>query len=176
MERRDGAALAYDEAGHGDPPVILVHGWGVGRWAMRLVLPPAETASAIRGVLDGLRGDRYREVVAGYLRYVIGPRLDAQLGSRIVDGGVSQPRGAFADMLSDMLAYDGAAAVARVSCPILYVGTGEPYADLARFRALCPALVTQALAGCGHYFPLEAPEQLDPVLARFVETSVPRIR
>jgi pimeloyl-ACP methyl ester carboxylesterase len=254
MERREGVALAYDEAGQGDPPVILVHGWGVGRWAMRplfedmrrrrrtvsvdlsgfgesdatgqartihghaddvaaviaglglgravvvghsmggvvaldvaarygdrvsalgilegLVLPPEETASAIRGVLDGLRGDRYREVVAGYQRYVIGPRLDPELRSRIVDGAVSQPRGAFADMLSDMLAYDGAAAVARVSCPILYVGTGEPYSDLTRLRAICPALATETLAGCGHYFPLEAPEQLHPVLARFVGTSV----
>jgi len=248
MGRHEGAALAYDEAGQGDPPMVLVHGWGVGRWAMGalferarrrrravsvdlageartvrahaddvaatiaalgleravvvghslggivaldvaarygdrvsavavlegLVLPPEDAVAGIRAVLGGLRSDRYREVVAGFMRHVAGSRLDPALSERIVGAAASHPRGALAAAMEDMLAFDGAAAAARVTCPLLYVGTGAPYCDLERLQALCPQLETEELPGSGHYFPLEAPARLGAVLARFVEASATR--
>ena len=99
--------------------------------------------------------------------------LDPALCERIVVAAASHPRGALAAAMEDMLAFDGAAAAACVTCPFLYVGTGAPYCDLERLHALCPQLETEELPGCGHYFPLEAPERLAPILTRFVETRTP---
>ena len=59
-----------------------------------------------------------------------------------------------------------------MTCPLLYVGTSATYADLDRFRALCPQLVTGQVVGCGHYFPIEVPEQVSAMIARFVETRI----
>ena len=52
---------------------------------------------------------------------------------------------------------------------MLYVGTKERYADLGRLRELCPQVVIGQFVGCGHYFPLEVPEQLCPMIARFIQ-------
>jgi pimeloyl-ACP methyl ester carboxylesterase len=255
MRRRDGLTLAHDDAGRGDPPMVLVHGWGVDRRVLRplfdevrrrlrvvsvdlcgfgesdapggprtlqghaddvaaliaalglerpvivghsmggvialdlaarygdriaatvlleaLIVPPEEAIAGIRSVLAGLRSDRYREVVAGFMRHIAGPHLDPEDREQLVGTATSHPRGALADALEDMLAFDGAAAAARVRCPLFYVGTGTPYSDLQRLGAICPQLVTDEVVGAGHYFPLEVPEQLHPMVARFVEEHVP---
>jgi pimeloyl-ACP methyl ester carboxylesterase len=72
-------------------------------------------------------------------------------------------------LMEELVAYDSVAAAAHVTCPLLYVGTSTIYADLARLRALCPQLVTHELAGCGHYFPLEVPDQVMAVIDAFLE-------
>jgi hypothetical protein len=46
------------------------------------------------------------------------------------------------------------------------------YADIERFRELCPQLLTGQLVDCGHYFPLEVPEPLNAMVGRFLETHV----
>jgi hypothetical protein len=53
------------------------------------------------------------------------------------------------------------------------VGTGTPYSDLQQLGSICPQLFTDEVVGAGHYFPLEVPEQLHPIVARFVEEHVP---
>lgn len=255
MQQGGSAALAHDDAGRGDPAMVLVHGWGVDRQVMKpifedvrrvrrvvsldlrgfgesgsagdpvtirdhaddiaaliealglgkvvivghslggviafdlaarhadrvaaavileaLVVPAAAAVAGLRGVIDGLRSDRHRDVVAGLMRHVIGPRMDAEVRDRLVKGAASHPQGMMAAAMEDMLAFDSVAVAAQVKCPLLYVGTGEVYSDLTRLRALCPQLVTGQLVGGGHYFPLEVPEQLNPMISRFVKTLVP---
>ena len=51
---RDGVALAYEEAGVGDPPILLVHGWGTDRSVMRRLFEWAQ--SSRRTVAVDLRG------------------------------------------------------------------------------------------------------------------------
>ncbi len=53
-----------------------------------------------------------------------------------------------------------------------YVGSSTPYSNLPRFRELCPELVTAELVDCGHYFPLEVPEQLHPAVRRFLDGAL----
>jgi pimeloyl-ACP methyl ester carboxylesterase len=54
------------------------------------------------------------------------------------------------------------------------VGTDVRYTDDERFRLLCPQLRTERLAGCGHYFPLEVPDQLHIVIDRFLRQLISR--
>jgi pimeloyl-ACP methyl ester carboxylesterase len=133
----------------------------------------ADTVVAgLRPVLDGVRSGAYRDVLTGLMTYLTGPHFDPTARARLVQLAASCPQHVLVSAMQDMLDFDSAAAAARVRCPLLYVGTATPYADLARLRALCPQLVTGQLVGCGHYFPLEVPDQLHPMVDRFLQTQL----
>jgi hypothetical protein len=57
---------------------------------------------------------------------------------------------------------------------MLYVAGNEPQprADLARLRALCPQLQTSQTACAGHFVQLEVPEQVNPMIERFLALYV----
>jgi pimeloyl-ACP methyl ester carboxylesterase len=248
---RDKIALAYDDAGTGAPPLVLVHGWAVDRSVLRplfdhartahrvvavdlrghgesdapvaptapytiaafaddvalviaaleldrplvighsmgglvaldlaarhgdriagaailesMVIAPAAVLAGLRPLLDGIQRDD-RDLVARMMRY-LAAGCDEPTREQLVRLATSCPQHVLASAMADMLEYDSAAAAARVTCPLLYVSTATPYADLDRLRALCPQLITRQLVGCGHYFPLEAPAQLHPIIDRFL--------
>ncbi len=68
--------------------------------------------------------------------------------------------------LDDLLDHDSARAAAACKVPTLYVSSGPWYTDVTRFKQLCPTLSTAQLVGCGHYFPMEIPDQAWPYLWR----------
>jgi pimeloyl-ACP methyl ester carboxylesterase len=51
---RDGVALAYEKAGRGDPPMLLVHGWGTDRTLLKPLFEHARTSHRVVAV--DLRG------------------------------------------------------------------------------------------------------------------------
>jgi hypothetical protein len=53
--------------------------------------------------------------------------------------------------------------------PIAYIGAAAPIGDVNRFRKICPNLITGQTIGSGHLSPLEVPDQINPMLERFVE-------
>ena len=249
---RDGVELAYEEAGGGDPPLLLVHGWATDRRVMRplyddmrrshrviavdlrgfgesdapqqtytiegyagdlafliarLGLPPpivighsmggivaldlaARYANRISGailleamviaepllgrlrlILEDVRTESYRDVVARLMTHLMGPHFDPGVRARLVAFATSCAQHVLVSALEGILAFDSLRAASLVTCPLLYIGTHATYADLARFRAICPQLVTSQLAGCGHYFPLEVPDQLGAMIAGFLQTN-----
>lgn len=251
---REGIALGYDEAGQGEPTVVLVHGWATDRSLWRplfaqlkashraiavdlrgfgesaapeqpytiegyaddlafmmdkldipkaivvghsmggmialdfasrhpgraaaaillegMVVAPPPLLAGLRPMLDGVRSERYREVVAGLMGHLTGPWFEPAERARLAALAASCPQHVLVSALEGILAFDSIAAAKAVKCPLLYIGTATSYADLGRFRELCPQLVTGQLVGCGHYFPLEVPDQLSPMIARFIRTSV----
>ena len=52
--------------------------------------------------------------------------------------------------------------------PVLYIEAAHRLEDLDRFAALCPQLVTAKAVGSGHFLSLEVPEQINPMIDRFV--------
>lgn len=131
-----------------------------------------ELLAGLRPILAAVRSDGYRDVVAGLMGYLTGPHFDPGERARLVSFIQACRQHVLISAMEGILAFDSEAAAANVECPLLYVGTNTTYANIERFRALCPQLVTGQLVGCGHYFPLEVPEQLTAMIARFIETSV----
>ena len=251
---RDGVALAYEEAGAGEPPILLVHGWATDRAVMRPLFDwargsrravsvdlrgfgasdapeqrysiggysddlaflarrlglgrpivvghsmggmialdyaarhPQRLSAAIilegmivapdlldglRPILAGVRTEGYADVVGGVMGYLTGPTFDVAERARLVARSRSCRQHVLVSAMESMVAFDSVAAASQVKCPLLYVGTNERYADIDRLRNLCPQLVRGQLVGCGHYFPLEVPEQLCPMLARFIHMTTP---
>jgi pimeloyl-ACP methyl ester carboxylesterase len=252
---RDNVALGYDDAGRGDPPMLLVHGWGTDRAvfgplfdharrsrrviavdlrgfgesdapeqpysiegycddlfflagqlgleqpivighsmggiiALDFAARYADRISAailleamviadpllagLRPILEGVRTKAYRDVVSRLMTHLTGAYFDPGECERLVTFIASCPQHVLVSAMEGILAFDSVAAATNVKCPLLYVGTSATYTDVARFRALCPQLVTGQLVGCGHYFPMEVPDQLSAMVARFIETHVTR--
>jgi pimeloyl-ACP methyl ester carboxylesterase len=56
--------------------------------------------------------------------------------------------------------------------PVLYIEAAHRLADLDLFAKLCPQLVTAKAVGSGHFLSLEVPEQINPMIHRFISLYV----
>jgi pimeloyl-ACP methyl ester carboxylesterase len=251
--------MAYDEAGVGEPSIVLVHGWGANRsymapqfayfrprhrvisvdlrghgdsdkpeqpytidgfaddvaWVCKqlnvdqpilighslggsivlemagrhmwlrpagvvileaLVVAPAALIDQFRPVLDGMRSPAYPQVMREFMEQLFGPHFDAADKAMRLDQMIANPQQAMVSALESVLAHDSEAAARTCAAPVIYVSSGPWYTDVARFRELCPHLVTGQIVGAGHYFELEVPEQVNPMIDRFVKvyTQQPR--
>jgi hypothetical protein len=71
-----------------------------------------------------------------------------------------------------MFAWDKVARERVSACkvPILYIeDSGCCYSDLPLFSSLCPQLVIGKTVGSGHFSTLEVPEQVNSMIADFIE-------
>lgn len=137
-----------------------------------LVVSPPPLVAGFRPVLDALRGPGFTSALTELGLRLLGPYVEPRERSAIVDRMTANVPHVMISSLESALAYDGTSAAARCKLPALYVSSGPWYTDVARFRELCPTLVTAQLVGCGHYFPIEVPDQLHPIVARFIDTQV----
>jgi hypothetical protein len=75
--------------------------------------------------------------------------------------------------VNHLIEYDASAAAAGCEMPAAYISAATSIADLARFRAACPQLVTAQTLGSGHFSPLEVPDQINTMIERFLAIAVP---
>jgi pimeloyl-ACP methyl ester carboxylesterase len=159
-----GGLVALDFASRFRPRAVVI-------LECHVAAPPA-VATALQPALERLETEAYQATAGAMLDMLLGKYFDAAERARMVAYARSLPQHVLSRSLRASLTYDSARAAALVRCPILYVGGSTPYADIPRFRALCPQLVTGQLVGCGHYFPLEVPDQLHPMIRRFLELAL----
>lgn len=133
-----------------------------------LVAPSEEALEGLRAIIRGLRTEGYRDFAARVLTHLLGRRIEADERARLLAIVARCPQHVLVGAFEGMIGYDSRAAASRIRSPLLYVGTDVPYANEEEFRHLCPQLVVERLSNCGHYFPLEVPDQLAAVLDRFV--------
>ena len=136
-----------------------------------LVVAPPPLVEQFKPVLEALRTDAYQHVMRHFMDQLFGPHFDPDDKARRLDQMKANPQKAMVSALESVLAYDSTAAAAGCKMPILYVSSGPWYTDVSRFRELCPQLVTGQTVGGGHYFPLEIPEQVNPMVERFLKIS-----
>lgn len=134
------------------------------------VIPSAQTVLALRGTLESLSQENGSEFAARLMTHLLGSNVDPADHARMLRVLAECPHHVLVSAFEGMLAFDSRAAAAQVKCPLMYVGTNHRYADEDELRRCCPQLVIERLAGRGHYFPLEAASELNPVLARFLSS------
>lgn len=133
------------------------------------IVPPASTGAMLGPVTEGLRGPAYREVLKQFLGAAFSPWDDPGRKARILAACDRLPEHVVrSTWLDGMLTWDSEAAVAACSTPILYVDSGLPNCDLERFREPCPHLMTGQTVGAGHFHQLEVPDQVNPMIDRFL--------
>ena len=139
-----------------------------------LVVAPPALVAGFRPLLDAMRTPAFTSALTQFAEGLLGPYLPTPQRTAIIDTMVASPPHVLVSALEDLLDHDSASAAAACKVPTLYVSSGPWYTDVARFKQLCPTLITAQLVGCGHYFPLEVPDQVNPMISRFLETQVRR--
>jgi pimeloyl-ACP methyl ester carboxylesterase len=137
------------------------------------VLFPASAATVFAEYLEGLRGpdfaDQVRKIVA-----------DSCLPTDTCRAHVEQtflatPQHVLVSTFESLFPWDVHRArecAEECKAPLLYIEAAHRLADLDRLSSLCPQLVTAKAVGSGHFLSLEAPEQINPMIDRFVSLYV----
>jgi hypothetical protein len=83
-------------------------------------------------------------------------------------------------LLNLLSGYDSAPAAQACTAPVAYLSAATPLVEMARdldrLRALCPQLVIAKTLGAGHFSPLEVPDQVNAMIARFMAVGLARPR
>jgi pimeloyl-ACP methyl ester carboxylesterase len=76
--------------------------------------------------------------------------------------------------------YDPAPAARACRAPVAYLSAAVPLIEMARnldrLHALCPQLIVAKTLGAGHFSPLEVPDQVNAMIARFLAVGLARPR
>src|SRR2546423_1563119 len=150
--------LAYDDAGTGEPAVVLVHGWGFGNPSA--LVPQFEHLAIRRRVL--------KLDLPGHGR---SDRPD--LKSRVLTELSQVAPDLAASIMHEGMATDGSDSLAQVRCPLLVVSARAPV-DMDRLRELQPEALVGNVIGSGHWLTLAVPDQGNAMLDRFLELVATR--
>ncbi len=84
---------------------------------------------------------------------------------------LSTPQRVWASALGNMILWDKKTPERLKKCrlPILYIEAASRLVNLELFQELCPQLIHGKVIGSGHSISLEVPEQVIPMIDRFVE-------
>lgn len=74
--------------------------------------------------------------------------------------------------------YNSTPAAKACKVPVAYLDAGVPLIeqmrDLDQLRAACPQLTVAKILGAGHFAPLEVPDQVNAMIARFIAVGIDR--
>jgi pimeloyl-ACP methyl ester carboxylesterase len=163
-------------------PVVVVHSMGgIGlelaarhpEVASALVLldaplfAPPPMRQAFEGALAGMRSPAWQDVIRSFADQVaFRPGDSSERKARIVSRMCALPQQVVASTWSHFLAHDPEPAARGTKIPLLFVHSSMP-ADLARLRALCPQVQIAEVAS-GHFCQLEAPDEVNRIIERFI--------
>src|SRR5688572_12855885 len=137
------------------------------------VLFPASAGTVFAGYLEGLMRpdfeDEARKIVADSCLPT--DRCRAQVEQTFL----ATPQHVLVSTFKGLFPWDAhrareCAQATRV--PVLYIEAAHRLADLDGFAALCPQLVTAKAVGSGHFLSMEVPEQINPMIDRFISLYV----
>jgi pimeloyl-ACP methyl ester carboxylesterase len=138
-----------------------------------VLLPAANRPEVGHELVASLRGPAPAAALRAYFEAFFSPHDDPGRKAWILDQAVRTPPHVCSSVWQESIGWDDAAALRRCAVPLLYLDAGTPNADLARALELQPAMVIGKTVGSGHFSPLEVPDQVNAMLARFIATSVP---
>ncbi len=139
-----------------------------------VVLPQAVRVS-IPQFLERLRGPDYavaqRELVSSVF-FIASD--DPVRKARILAEMAKTPQHVMASAYQGLAEYSTSDAKGRILVPSLYVAADEPSprSDVARLRELVPQLSFGQTVGSGHFCQLEAPDQINAMVARFIAVTL----
>jgi pimeloyl-ACP methyl ester carboxylesterase len=140
------------------------------------VLPAPAVWAGVQPVIAGLRTPQYRVVLRDFLADAFFlPSDDPRRTSEIIGAMLSPPQHVLASAFEGIFLWDSAAAAARCRVPTLYIASTRPRGDVARFRELCPQLVHGQVVSSGHFVQMEAPEQVNAMIDRFLAVNVSQL-
>lgn len=135
------------------------------------LLPPADVALWLPGLRDRLRAEFSERTARGFHEPLLAGMTDQRLRGWVLGRLLAAPRHvtlALLDLLADP---GGEQALRSLRCPLLVVSADRPRTDARALRRLVPGLATAQVACSGHFLTLEVPDQVNAMIARFLEVQ-----
>lgn len=140
------------------------------------ICPPDAVREAIQPVIDGVKTPSFRQVSRDFVANALFLSTDdAALKARVVEGMSSAPQHVMASAIYEIFAMDTEASTAGVKVPALLLnaeGPGWPLAGVQRIKELCPQAMVGQTVGAGYFHQLLVPDQVNPMIDRFLTISV----
>jgi pimeloyl-ACP methyl ester carboxylesterase len=133
-----------------------------------VLLLAGDRVRVVHELVTGLRGPDPKAVLRNYFERFFGPDDDPSRTAWILDEAVRTPPHVTSSVWEESIGWDDAEALRRSRVPLLYLDAGTPNADLAQATTLRPDMIVGKTIGSSHFSPLEVPEQVNAMLARFV--------
>jgi pimeloyl-ACP methyl ester carboxylesterase len=171
-------------------PVLIGHSMG-GNIALEIAAHYPDRARAIvlldtivfplPGILEhvalpfvtALQGPDYQKALRQGFAGLFHPLDDQACKTRLIEQAVTAPQYlAVSAFESHIINFHASELVAACKIPVAYVADTLLMADLAQFHAQCSQLVTGQVLQAGHFAPLLVPEQVNPMIERFLTVNV----
>jgi pimeloyl-ACP methyl ester carboxylesterase len=134
--------------------------------------PLPETRKIYEGFAMELEGPDGEGVRRAWVEDGVGPTADAEQRTLIVETMCSVPLRLATAVIKGVVTWNGVAALALCTVPLLLLrsapgGSNEP----ARLLPVNPRLHFGLTVGAGHFHQLEVPEQVTPMIERFLQVA-----
>jgi pimeloyl-ACP methyl ester carboxylesterase len=121
--------------------------------------------------LTGATDEQYQERIRAYARYrMIDPSDDTELAHALVDRSAAIPKDVYVQGARSILDVDVPSTALAVTVPALFIASSLPWIDMARVHELLPRWYLGRTVGAGHFHHLLVPEQVNPMIQRFVDS------
>lgn len=133
---------------------------------------PDALASNLVAVAEQLRKPDWRPAHRAFITQALFiPADDAARKEKILAQMTSAPDHVTLGCWEGILGADMESALRKVKVPFLYLFAAAPLADAQKLRALCPHVTTGQTVGAGHFQQLEVPDQVNPMIDRFLRVN-----
>lgn len=135
------------------------------------LVPPLSSHARSRAFAAALEGPDYAAVARAFLSEVFFlPTDDQERARRIMDEMTAVPQQVLASAYAELSTYDAAAVADSLAAPLLYIAASGPTrrSDVDRLQAVLPTAHVGRTVAAGHFCHLEAPEQVNAMIDRFL--------
>ena len=140
-----------------------------------VMVDPAPILNAPIKAFIGQAADAIEDDVDGSWReaFVKGMFLptDTVRRDEIIRGMTTLPPAVAAAAIRSIDRFDGAAAFAAATVPVLSIGSAFPSDSAAEFHTACKTITVGQTVGAGHFNQLEVPEQVNVMIERFLAVN-----
>src|SRR5215217_3536375 len=141
---------------------------------------PQNVRDLVPGLTEAFKGPQFRETLRQVVRDAFFlPSDDQQRRDRIADHMSSAPQHVMVSAWEHVWGFDSAGALSALRIPALYIGGGAPLGPDGTstplgtpegIRAQNPWVIIGQTVGAGHFTQLDAADQVNAMIARFLAT------
>jgi pimeloyl-ACP methyl ester carboxylesterase len=140
-----------------------------------MVDPPPLSQEVWRGfageLLPGFQGPDSATARRKFVEQMFLPTDDAQRRAQIVESMCAVPNDIAIAMVRAMAAFDAVAILRSCGVPILTIASAVPTNGSAFLLEANAEITTGQTVGAGHFLQLEVPEQVNPMIERFLSVN-----
>jgi pimeloyl-ACP methyl ester carboxylesterase len=140
--------------------------------AVAMVDPPPLSKEVWKGfaaqLVPSFQGPDGRAGRRKFVEQMFLPTDDADRRTQIIKTMCAVPNDIAIPMVNAMAAFDSVAALRKCGVPILVIGSAVPTNSSTFLLDANPAIMIGQTVGAGHFHQLEVPEQVNPMIERFL--------